>query len=130
MAESMTVSEKNKVLETRMEALRRKLKKAGEGSEVVAERVTGAVMCVAGGVATGVIWSKFGNGLPGSAKIGQTNLEIDTLIGLFALGAAAVGAAGKHSAELGDFGGGMLAARAAAYVGKVLEEQEQKRAAA
>jgi hypothetical protein len=131
MAEtSMTATEKARMLETRLEAWKRRLKRAESGSEVFAERLTGGVMCVAGGTFAGVIWSKFGNGLPGSAKFGQTTIEIDTVLGVLALGAAAVGAAGKHSAELGTFGGGMLAARAAAYVGRVLEEQEQKKAAA
>lgn len=131
MAEqALTATEKARVLETRLEAWKRRLKKAEEGSEVFAERLTGTVMCVAGGTFAGVIWSKFGTGLPGSAKFGNTSIEIDTAIGVLAIGAAAVGAAGKHSAELGTFGGGMLAARAAAFVGRVMEEHEQKKAAA
>lgn len=131
MAETgLTPTEKARMLETRMEAWKRRLKKAEQGSEVFAERLTGGVMCIAGGAFAGVVWSKFGNGLPGSAKFGNTSIEIDTTIGMLALGAAAVGVAGKHSAELGTFGGGILAARTAAFVGKVLEEQEQKKAAA
>lgn len=130
MAEQMTVTEKNRMLESRLEAWKRRLKRAEEGSELFAERLTGTVMAVAGGATCGIIWSKFGTGLPGSARIGNTNIEIDTALGLLAVGAAAIGAAGKHSAELGTFGGGMLAARAAAFVGRVMEEAEQKKAAA
>lgn len=115
--------------ETRLEAYRRRVKSIQGGAEEVTERMTGALVTVGGGVFAGVIWSKFGNGTPGSAKIGQTNLEIDTLIGASLVCAAAFGMAGKHSAELGTFGGGMLAARAAAYMGRVLEEQENKKAA-
>ena len=116
-------------LQNRLETWKRRVKRAQEGSEVFAERLTGTVMCVAGGTFAGVIWSKFGSGLPGSAKFGNTSVEIDTAIGLLAVGAAAAGMAGKHSAELGTFGGGILAARAAAYVGRVMEEHEQKKAA-
>lgn len=131
MAEqSLTPTEKAKMLETRLEAWKRRIKKAEEGSEVFAERLTGTVMAVAGGAFAGVVWSKFGTGIPGSAKFGNTSVEIDTAIGLLAVGAAAIGAAGKHSAELGTFGGGMLAARTAAFVGRVMEEAEQKKAAA
>jgi hypothetical protein len=130
MAEtSMTATEKARMLETRLESWKRRLKKTQEGSEVFAERLTGTVMAVAGGATAGLVWSKFGNGLPGSAKIGNTSIEIDTALGLIAVGVAAMGAAGKHSAELGTFGGGILAARTAAFVGKVMEEHEQKKAA-
>jgi hypothetical protein len=116
--------------ETRLEAYRRKVKSIQGGAEEVTERMTGAMVTVGGGVFAGVIWSKFGNGTPGSAKIGETQLEIDTLIGTGLVLAAAFGMAGKHSAELGTFGGGMLAARAAAFIGRVMEEHEQKAKAA
>ena len=116
-------------LQTRLESWKRRLKRAEEGSEVFAERLTGTVITVAGGAFAGVVWSKFGTGIPGSAKFGNTSIEIDTAIGMLAVGAAAIGAAGKHSGELGTFGGGMLAARTAAFVGRVMEEAEQKKAA-
>jgi hypothetical protein len=131
MAETgLTATERAARAETRAEAWKRRYSNLEKGSEVFAERLTGGVMCIAGGAFAGVVWSKFGTGLPGSAKFGNTSIEIDTTIGMLALGAAAVGAAGKHSAELGTFGGGILAARTAAFVGRVLEEQEQKKAAA
>lgn len=131
MAEtSLTATERAHRAESRAEAWKRRYSNLEKGSEVFAERLTGGVMCIAGGTFSGVIWSKFGTGLPGSARFGNTSIEIDTTIGLLALGAAAIGAAGKHSAELGTFGGGMLAARAAAFVGRVLEEREQQKAAA
>ena len=114
--------------ESRLEAVKRKYKSIQGGAEEVTERMTGALVTVGGGVFAGVIWSKFGNGTPGSAKIGETNLEIDTLLGAAMVAAAAFGMAGKHSAELGTFGGGMLAARAAAFIGRVMEEHEKKAA--
>jgi hypothetical protein len=129
MSESLTPTERVHAAESREMAWKRRYSNMQKGSEIFAERLTGGVMCIGGGVFTGAIWSKFGTGLPGSAKFGNTQIEIDTTLGLLALVAAAVGAAGKHSAELATFGGGMLAARAAAFVGKVMEEQEQKRAA-
>lgn len=131
MAETaLTATERASRAESRAEAWKRRYTQLERGSEVFAERMTGTVMCVAGGTFAGVIWSKFGSGLPGSAKFGNTSIEIDTAIGLACVGAAAAGMAGRHSAELGTFGGGMLAARAAAYVGRVMEEAEQRKAAA
>lgn len=116
--------------ETRLEAYKRRYKSIQGSTEVVAERVTGAVMTMAGGAFCGVIWSKFGTGLPGSAKFGNTQIEIDTALGVGLVGLGAAGIAGKHSAELATFGGGMLAARAAAFVGRVMEEREQRAKAA
>ena len=110
----LTATERASRAETRAEAWKRRYQSLEQGSEVFAERLTGGVMCVAGGAFAGVIWSKFGDGLPGSARFGNTTIEIDTTLGLIALAAAAMGTAGKHSSELGTFGGGMLAARAAA----------------
>lgn len=129
METGLTATERASRAETRAEAWKRRYSQLEKGSEVFAERLTGGVMCIAGGAFAGVVWSKFGTGLPGSAKFGNTSIEIDTTIGILALGAAAVGAAGKHSAELGTFGGGILAARTAAFVGRVMEEHEQKKAA-
>lgn len=127
---TLTPSQRAERAETRLEAYKRRFKTIQGSTEVVTERLTGAVMTVAGGAFCGVIWSKFGTGLPGSAKFGSTELEIDTAIGIGLVGAAAFGIAGKHSPELGTFGGGMLAARAAALVGKMMEERETKARAA
>lgn len=130
MAEVTSLSERAKNAESRAEAWKRRYSNLEKGGEVFAERLTGSVMCIAGGAFAGAVWSKFGSGLPGSAKFGNTSIEIDTTLGIIAIGCAAMGVAGKHSAELGTFGGGMLAARTAAFVGRVLEEQEQKAAQA
>lgn len=126
----LTPSERAERAETRAQTWRRRYRELQDTGEVVTERVTGAIVTVAGGAFAGVIWSKFGNGTPGSARWGDTSIEIDTMLGVGLVGAAALGMAGKHSGELGTFGGGMLAARAAAWVGRVLEESEQKSAAA
>jgi hypothetical protein len=128
MTTSMTPTEKNRWYEARIERLRRVAKQAQGGTEEFFERTSGAALAITGGAATGFIWSKFGNGLPGSARIGDTSIEIDTLCGVLALAAAAFGMAGKHSAEVAAFGGGMLSARTAAFVGKALEEHEQAKA--
>ncbi|HET9930205.1 MAG TPA: hypothetical protein VFQ35_05950 [Polyangiaceae bacterium] len=125
----MTPTQKLEAAESRLESYRRKLKAMQGAGELATERLTGCVMTVAGGAFAGVVWSKFGDGTPGSAKFGDTSFEIDTMIGFACVGAAAFGMAGKHSAELGTFGGGMLAARVAALVGRVLEEHEKKNAA-
>ena len=53
--------------------------------------VKGGVIAVAGGGTAGVIWSKFGDGTPGSARIGDTKIEIDVAIGVVCIGAAAMG---------------------------------------
>lgn len=125
---SLSPTQRAERAESRLESYKRRFKSMQGTTEQVTERVTGAVMTVAGGAFAGVIWSKFGTGLPGSARFGNTNFEIDTMIGLGLVGAAAVGVGGKHAPELGTFGGGMLAARAAAFVGRVMEEHEKKAA--
>ena len=131
MAETtgLTATERAHRAESRAEGWKRRYANLEKGGEVFAERLTGSVMCIAGGAFAGALWSKLGTGLPGSAKFGNTSIEIDTAIAVALIGAAAFGAAGKHSAELGTFGGGMLAARTAAFVGRVMEEAEQKKAA-
>lgn len=127
---ALTPTQRAERAETRLEAYKRKIRSMSATGEAVTERLTGAVMTVAGGAFSGVIWSKFGTGLPGSARFGNSSIEIDTAIGMALVGAAAFGMAGKHSPELGTFGGGMLAARAAAFVGRVMEEREQQAKAA
>lgn len=125
---ALSPTERAERAETRLEAYKRRFKSVQGATEIATERMSGALTSVAGGAFAGVIWSKFGTGVPGSAKMGS--VEIDTLVGAALVGAAAMGVAGKHSDQLGTFGGGMLAARAAAYVGRVMEEREQKKAAA
>lgn len=132
MAADLALSPSQKVERERnaKEIWKKRYQNLANGGEQAAERLTGTVMCIGGGMTAGVIWSKFGTGLPGSAKFGNTAIEIDVAVGGLCVLAAAFGKAGKYSQELGTFGGGMLAARAASYVGRVLEEQEQRKAAA
>lgn len=127
---SLTPTQRAEAAETRLEAYKRRMRSISSAGELMTERLTHCTLTIAGGAFAGVIWSKFGTGLPGSAKFGSTEVEIDTAIGVGLVGAAAMGMAGKHSAELATVGGGMLAARAAAFVGRILEENENKAAAA
>lgn len=123
---ALTPTQRAERAETATERYRRMYKNAISKSQEGVGFVKGGVMAVAGGAAAGVVWSKFGSGLPGSAKIGDTRIEIDVAIGVGCIAAAAMGYGGKYAEDLGTFGGGMLAARAAAFTGKVLEERERR----